>query len=384
MTNSCTVPIKSHLSLIAALLALIFPILSLAEDAQPDEARRIELVKNRLLEERQKLDSLTEVKQTELQQLNSIDEQLELTSELVTRLDRKLRRLTGRESELKSESAATDSLLDRQKTRLSVSLRNFYLRRRRTTDIMLTSSGISQAVSQIVYTRTSVESLESLISSTDSLLSSLDEKTRMLKETRAEIDRSYRESSREKNLLQSERKRRDNLMDKIRGEENLFREHLRQLESDALAADSLFAAEGVQTSKSLFETQKGKLPYPLKGEIIKNFGKQQDRDTWTETFCPGIEIKGELDSEIRAVYDGSVFHRGELRGYGRVLILDHGEGWYTLYAHLSDYSVSMGQSVKTGDVIGHLGTSRVKGGPSLHFQIRFKREQYDPVEWLKL
>ena len=172
-------------------------------------------------------------------------------------------------------------------------------------------------------------------------------------------------------------------MDKIRNKENLYREHLRQLEKDARATDSLFVDDNKITSESLFEMQKGKLPYPLDGKIIRSFGTHRDRKTHTKIFSPGIEIKGKLDSEIHAVYDGVVFHRGNLRGYGKVLILDHGGGWYTLYAHLSDFTVELGQSVKTRDVIGFLGESNIEGGSSLHFQIRHRKQQYDPVEWLK-
>jgi septal ring factor EnvC (AmiA/AmiB activator) len=223
-----------------------------------------------------------------------------------------------------------------------------------------------------------------MIGVTDSLLRSMNDKLDMLHDTRAEISHYREEIDLEKNLLRSERKRRNSLMDRIRSEENLHREHLRQLELDVRAADSLFVVDDEGTGTSLFETQKGRLPPPLDGRIVKGFGKVRDRETRTEIHSSGIEIEGSAGSEIRAVYDGAVFHRGSLRGYGKVLILDHGDGWYTLYAHLAGYNVDLRQRVTTGDVIGHLEGGKAGEKTLLHFEIRHRREQHDPVEWLKL
>ncbi len=372
----------------SAAVQLILASLSPADNGDsdrrgPGNEDRIAVVKSQLERARAKLDSLTYLKQTELEQLNTIDEQIELNSELLTRLDRRLRMLSGEENRLALDASQLDSALNRQTARLSVSLRNFYLRRRRPSDIVITSGDLVHAAGQILYTRKSVESLKAIINATDTLLLCLKDKSVKLQETRSQIDRYRTEIDLEKGLLQSQRRRRNRLMNSIRGEESLYREHLKQLEVDARAADSLFMAGGTASAESLFEMQKGKLPLPLRGKIIRAFGAIRDKETQTETFSSGIEIKGDLDSQIRAVYDGSVFHLGYLRGYGKVLILDHGGGWYTLYAHLSDYSVALGQPVKTGDVIGLLGASSVEGGPSLHFQIRHKRKQYDPVEWLR-
>jgi len=369
--------------IISVAVLILMMILSDILGQVSDETGKIELLKARLEEERQNLDSLTEIKQTELEQLNSLEEQLELNSELLSRLNRRLSRLRNQESRLKDETTLLDSLLTRQKTRIAVSLRNFYLKRRRASDILLSSSDFNHAVSQIVYTRQSMESLKDLISDTDSMLVDLKTKTERLETTSSEIAYYLRERRLEKNLLESQRGRREKLMDKIRSEESLYRMHLNQLRADIGAADTLFDEQASSEVRSLFESQKGLLPYPLDGKVIRNFGTYRDPQTYTEIFSPGIEIKGNLDDKIHAVYDGSVFHKGNLRGYGKVLILDHGGGWYTLYAHLSDYAVDMGTAVSTGDIIGYLGESSVKGGPSLHFQIRHKREQLDPIEWLK-
>ncbi len=373
----------------AVAVLLVFSNLLLCIQAQTEPAQlhkdeRISLVREQLRSERVKLDSLTAVKQTELEQLNSIDEQIDLNSELLARLDRRLRILRDQESELESETLQLDSSLNRQRARLSISLRNFYLRRQRMPDIILASTDFAHAASQIVYARKSVESLKSTIGATDSLLMKMNDKSRVLESTREEIDYYCKETGIEKKLLQSERARRDRLMNKIRSEEYLYREHLRELETDAREADSVFATSEPIDGESLFESQKGKLPFPLRGEIIKSFGKILDRETQTDIISPGIEIRGDPETEIRAVYDGVVFHRGSLRGYGKVLILDHGVGWYTLYGHLSDYNVVPGQSVRTGDVIGYLGRSAADGASSLHFEIRHRKQQYDPVEWLKL
>ncbi len=369
---------------VSLLLLAVFPGIVIVQAAsEMDDARMIERLKEQLKDERRELDSLSEFKKTELEQLNNIEDQLELTSQLVSRLSLKLKRLENRAANLETETSRLDSALVRQRMRLALSLRNFYLKRRRPTRAFLSSSDIVEAGMQTLYAKRSVESLEKLLIKTDSLVAVHEQNLAALENTRQQISKACEEKNLEESLLKSEFKRKDKLMDRVREEEALYREHMQQLTVDIASTDSLFDPESERANGSLFEEQKGRLRFPVRGRIVRNFGMHRDKKTQTDVFSPGIDIKCKSGDEVRAVYDGVVFHRGYLRGYGNVMILDHGDGWYSLYGHLSDYSLELGESVDTGEMIGHVGIDDTDRGAILHFQIRHRKEEYDPVEWLR-
>jgi septal ring factor EnvC (AmiA/AmiB activator) len=368
---------------ITLFLILLLGLIACAALADEDDSTTISRIRRELESERFRLDSLTTIKRSELDQLSSLDNQLELTSQLLFRLNRRLDHLSTQEDALVRESAELDSALQRQKMRLAVSLRKFYMRRRQAPDLLASSTDIRHFVNQITYTRRSAESLRNMIDLSDSLIEQAGHRKLQLADTRSQVTRYLKEKNLEEKLLRVEHSRRGDLMDRIREEEALYRKHLKQLEDEARSTDSLFASTLTSDDASLFELQKGNLPYPIKGRIISGFGPQRDERTGTVIVSRGIEIKGELGSPVCAAYDGLVHFRGYLRGYGNVLIVDHGSGWYTLYAHLSGFAVDSGSAVKAGQAIGYLGDSDVKDGPSLHFQIRHKKEQLDPVEWLR-
>ena len=80
---------------------------------------------------------------------------------------------------------------------------------------------------------------------------------------------------------------------------------------------------------------------------------------------------------------GAVAYRGWLKGYGNLLVLDHGDGYYTLYAHASQILVDEGDQVKGGELIGRVGETGSVEGPRLHFEVRYQSRAEDPQLWLR-
>jgi septal ring factor EnvC (AmiA/AmiB activator) len=355
---------------------------TLATSIASEDSLVIDRLRKQLDKDRSRLDSLSNIKRTEVEQLNSLDQQLELTSELINRLDSEIGRLNRRSRRLADEQTNLDSALAVAKARLAVSVRSFYIRKRRPARMILASSELGDAFARMLYTRRTVESLKDMVERSDSLSDMIDANIAELATTRASLQNAGKEKRMEEEFLRSEYKKRDELMEGIRRDEIQFREHVRQLTDDIASSDSLFSVESPDVEGSLFEEQKGRLPFPVDGKIVRSFGLHKDKVTGTDVFFPGIEISAREGEEVHAVYDGTIFHRGFLRGYGRVIILDHGDGWYSLYGYLSEYFGRIGDAVLSGDPIGTSGTNS-KGESCLHFQIRHRREQLDPVEWLR-
>jgi septal ring factor EnvC (AmiA/AmiB activator) len=101
------------------------------------------------------------------------------------------------------------------------------------------------------------------------------------------------------------------------------------------------------------------------------------------TFNRGIEIAAAQGKDIVAVAEGAVIYADWFKGYGRLIIVDHGSGYFTLYAHASDILVKAGEAVRGGHVIGKVGDSGSLEGPQLYFELRHKGKPQDPLAWLQ-
>ena len=129
--------------------------------------------------------------------------------------------------------------------------------------------------------------------------------------------------------------------------------------------------------------QKGRLALPVKGEIIGQFGKQKHPEFNSYTFSNGISIAASSGSQIRAVYEGEVIFASYFKGYGNMVIIDHGGGFFSLYAHASSILKKVGSSVARNDVVASVGDLDSTKGPMLYFEIRYQGKPVDPTPWFR-
>jgi len=137
----------------------------------------------------------------------------------------------------------------------------------------------------------------------------------------------------------------------------------------------------VPISSTAFGRLQGRLPWPVsQGAVVGYFGENTHPTQGTVTLSPGIDIAVPNGSAVRSVADGLVKIRSFIAGYGNLLIIEHGEGFFTVYAHLSTISVKEGQKVKAGQTIGKSGEGL--SGPRLHFELYWNEKKQDPLIWL--
>ncbi len=122
---------------------------------------------------------------------------------------------------------------------------------------------------------------------------------------------------------------------------------------------------------------------PVKSRITSEFGTRNDPFTGKPKKHRGIDFSGKIGTELMAVAPGRVVSAGERVGYGTTVEIDHGLGFTTLYAHLSQILVSRGDWVRPGTVIGLAGSSGRSTGPHLHYEIRYKGAPFDPSKFVK-
>lgn len=131
------------------------------------------------------------------------------------------------------------------------------------------------------------------------------------------------------------------------------------------------------------EALRGKLEWPVRGPVSAPFGKYKHPEFGAEIVRNGIDIDAPMGEEIKAIEKGVVVYADRFSGYGKMVIIDHGERYYTIYGHLSEILKKPGDEVKRGEVVGRAGDSDSLAGTKLYFEMRKDGRSLDPVPWLK-
>jgi septal ring factor EnvC (AmiA/AmiB activator) len=190
--------------------------------------------------------------------------------------------------------------------------------------------------------------------------------------------------------LAAERGDKKRLIAHLHSDRTRERAVLVELEKAARALEETLAAlRDAPTGSRLalsgppFSSLQRALPPPVDAPITRGFGRVIDDEFFTETFRAGVEYDAPQGEPVRAVADGDVRFAGWFRGFGRLVILDHGDEYFTVSGHLSQMSVEVGDRVAGGEVIGAVGETGSLSGPQLYFEIRRGGEPLDPREWLQ-
>ncbi len=173
--------------------------------------------------------------------------------------------------------------------------------------------------------------------------------------------------------------RRD-LLVRIRTQRMAQEEAIRELEAESLRITEIIrqATRGVHAGP-VPTLRGGALLWPVEGRISSGYGWRIHPIFRTREFHTGIDIAVPWGTPIRAAAAGTVIFTGWMRGYGMLVILDHGNGLSTTYSHLSSYAVHVGERVERGDVIARIGSTGWSTGPHLFFEVREDGQPVNPL-----
>jgi septal ring factor EnvC (AmiA/AmiB activator) len=200
------------------------------------------------------------------------------------------------------------------------------------------------------------------------------------------------ESERQAAAVDRERSRREAFLASIRDRQEVQRaaiealkEASRELEREIqeLSRQSDDRALRRPPSSNPLAASKGLLIFPVKGRLQNAYGPYRLPRLNIQAFRNGIDIAAEKGEPVRAVHAGTVLYASWFRAYGNIVVIDHGDHYYTVYAHLEDVFKSVDNRVEAGDVIATVGDSGAMGETGLYFEIRHYDRPLDPLEWLK-
>ena len=219
-----------------------------------------------------------------------------------------------------------------------------------------------------------------------------DEQVSQLTRRKTKIGKLAKKYERQLKRISADQSKRKKILVQIQNQKSMELAAIETLKNSAKELDREINAIGNQsisppTSRNLTEKPitsfKGLLKMPVKGKIAFLFGPYKNKKFNVVNFRSGIGISTKKGEPVRAVFKGTVVFSNWFKGYGNMVIIDHGANYHTVYAHLEDVFKSTGESVKTGEVIATVGDTGLISEINLHFEIRHHGKPQDPLQWLK-
>jgi septal ring factor EnvC (AmiA/AmiB activator) len=392
------------LALGLGLVALPRPIAAQNSTAKEleDSRRRLDEIKN----ERERLERQRERLQGQVHdvsdELDNIERQRESTGRIVGEIERQI---GGLSTQLDRSSAelilAQDNLAERRAV-LERRLVDIYKRGPLYTfQVLLAAESFGDLLSRYKYLYLTSRQDRALVSDVERLrarvlaqrgqiVSVKDQLDQTKVEREAELDRYGRIAREQEDRLAALRRsarsteRRLSELERDQSRLNTLLASLeRSRRDEAARSPRAGAAPAAATPGSITTSDIGKLDWPVEGRIVYRFG----RDTLPSGGVirwNGIGIAAAVGTPIRAVESGRVRLVGQFGTYGLTVVLEHGNGYYSIYSHLNAAAVKLGAAVTRGETIGTVGGQNSDYGPHLHFEIRGENQiALDPTDWLR-
>jgi septal ring factor EnvC (AmiA/AmiB activator) len=374
------------LVLATLLCSLVYP--AYGARSSDDEARlqklrgRIVTLQEKMNETRGRRDTVRDEKRDLERRIGSLLNELKQTEALLHQNEKKLENLKSRAAREAGNLVAQQKQLERQiymafmaghqdypKTLLSqdnpasvarVLTYYRYLNRERTERI----AAIGDTISQLDVTKTQIHSqsreLEILRNTQHEQKTALENSHTRRNELLASLNRQVRDQAQEIERLRADEKRMEQLVEELK------------IVLPEIPLPS--------SSERHFSRLRGRLPLPTRGQVLARYGTQKNIGNlkWR-----GLLIGGREGQQVISVFHGRVVYADWLRGFGLLLILEHGDGYMTLYGHNQSLHKTVGDWVKAGEVIASLGNTGDAAQPGLYFEIRHNGEPRDPLIWCR-
>jgi len=381
------------------LLVLLSAGLAFSEIADVIQEKEEELreIREKLTQSREKAKQLEDKEASILEKVQGLDVQLELNQELVDELKAKEDRKSSEISDVESKIEVTGEKLKFRQAILSNRLRAIYRQGSlHTMEVILSAGSFADMVTRTKYMTLIAEQDARLKNQIEKNKQELTDYGEKLARDLSELRSTREESETELENLDRDKKKRETLLEDTRKEkksqEKLAEELARSEVELQLLIDELIRRRAEEarredrfifSGEDVFSKYKGKLRWPVDGKVVSGFGTKKHPKYGTSTLNNGIDIEAPKGMRVFAVAGGQVAYADRFLGYGQVIILDHGVGYYSLYAHLSTILVNVGDLVAQRDIIAQVGDSGSLEGPRLHFEIREQGRPTDPSAWLE-
>jgi len=353
----------------------------------------LEGIRRKIESERQGINQVRKREGSVLQALGKIERDLEKKTKDLNTANSKLASILGAMQRKETEAQRLRISLDQRRELLMKRAVALYRWHRGGGPFVLLSGEVPLGVllqrkhyleATVFFDRELVEKLNDEVTYQENVKRELADKKEELSQQRrilAEVQDSVRkDGEKKKQLLASLRQEKDS---RVRA--------LKELEQAALRLQKMIeemSRRGVGKAPELpagtgLDAMRGKLEWPVRGQVTGGFGKTKHPEFATDVFRKGIDIEAPIGEAIRAVEKGRVVFAERFSGYGKMVIIDHGERYFSVYAHLSEIIKKTGDAVKRGEALGTVGDSDSLAGSRLYFEMRKDGKSIDPLPWFQ-
>lgn len=382
--------IKSKFNILLIVVLLLQ--LPVALNEIPAFAKQSKAQKNRALKEieekseylKKKIEETKKKEKLAVGKLTEIQQRLYRTQDLLKRNKYKLSStqndLTNTEEKLvELKSDYSQLKLDAQKRINQI----YQGQRLRMLEVLLRTPNLTDLLDVLYYQKLLISQDKKLLEQLSKQSMEIQGFKDRLAEQKIKIAGIVSEIEDQKKDIAKEHSAQSRLVSKLRTERESYEQAERQLERES---DQLIAEINKLVGKDFSGVSipgTGAFAYPLRGRLTSPFGMRRHPIHRVISFHSGVDLAAPNGTAIMASDNGRVIFNGWYGGYGKVVILDHGMNYSTLYAHLSGTAVSRGRNVSKGDTIGYEGRTGYSTGPHLHFEVRKNGRPQNPLNYLR-
>ncbi|MFT3710406.1 MAG: peptidoglycan DD-metalloendopeptidase family protein [Archangium sp.] len=357
-------------------------ILLLAAGSDVEEERAD--LQERLAAEKAAFDALSGEKKGLLTLLDTLERLARESTQRTAQLERNVTRVTRQVAEARKSAEAGQQELVTQQRQLAPRLFPLYrLSRQNSLDALLSASDFATLIKRRRAFQTIVAADARAVEELATMADWQTLQTHRLERLESTGQRYLKALRTEQAVSQARLGRFKDLLASVGAEQNRMSRVIAELEQTEKELTGMVTDMQSTVTTSEFRARKGQLPFPTKGVVEVGFGKVVNPRFNTVTVQKGIDIRAAEGANVTAVAAGTVVFSGWLKGYGNLVILDHGNNYHSLYAHLANSQVEIGNEVEETETLGQVGDTGSLKGSYLYFEIRKSGQAVDPLPWLK-
>lgn len=358
------------------------------------ETLEFQRLKSEMREKKKELKRADLKERSILSALEKIDRNIQLGRAELAEQQERLRESEAALRHVEQSNAALSSELAELKKHYGLRVRALYkISRSGYAHAFLSPNGPGTTLKRIRYLEKIAVQDQTVIREYGSALTKLAERQSAIETKKNELLAHRRSVEAKKVELESRKRKKAVMLAGVRQEKGLYEQSLHELEEASASLWAMIkkdeqkkraanAAAPASRSEKENDRERSRLPWPLEGPVLTKFGMQRHPQFGTMVYRRGIEIQAQEGEPVRAVRDGQVAFADWYKGYGKLVIIDHGNGLYTLYGNLSRLDLNKGAHAAGGQVIGLAGDTGSLKGSKLYFEIRRNGEAQDPISWL--